>query len=285
MKKFNILVIATLVLSLVIIPVLGGCTPAETSRLKVVTSTSLIAQIVERVGGEMVDVVNIIPPAQCPGHFDVKPGDIQKLADADLFIMHGWQGEKFSQDLIVSANNPDLTVVKLDIPSNPQSNWMTPSVQQEAAEKITTALCQVDTKNSAAYQQLAAEYKDRIAVKEAHLKDRLAEVNLSDVNVICSGMQAAFVRWAGLDIVTTYGRPDSFTPQVVRELVDKGREAKVTLIIDNLQSGRDAGAGIAEELGCQRIILSNFPGGFDNTETWEKAIDRNIELILEAVAQ
>jgi len=72
---------------------------------------------------------------------------------------------------------------------------------------------------------------------------------------------------------------------VVKDLVDKGREENVTLIIDNLQSGQDAGAGIAEELDCTRIILSNFPGGFDNTETWEKAIDRNIELILEAIAQ
>jgi len=59
----------------------------------------------------------------------------------------------------------------------------------------------------------------------------------------------------------------------------------VTLIIDNLQSGQDAGAGIAEELDCDRIILSNFPGGFDNTETWEKAIDENIRRILEIVAQ
>jgi zinc transport system substrate-binding protein len=71
---------------------------------------------------------------------------------------------------------------------------------------------------------------------------------------------------------------------VVKELVDKGREAGVTLIIDNIQSGQDAGAGIAEELGCTRIILSNFPGGFDNTETWEKTIDRNIELIMAALA-
>ena len=72
---------------------------------------------------------------------------------------------------------------------------------------------------------------------------------------------------------------------IVKELVDKGREAKVTLIIDNLQSGKDAGAAIAEELDCERVILSNFPGGFDNTETWEKAIDRNVELILEAIAR
>ena len=97
--------------------------------------------------------------------------------------------------------------------------------------------------------------------------------------------QAGFVAWTGLNVVATYGEPDSLTPQVVTGLVDQGREAKVTLIIDNLQSGKDAGEGIAEELGCRRIILSNFPGGFDNTETWEKAIDRNIELILDAVKQ
>ena len=285
MQKFNILITVTLLLSLVIVSIMGGCAPAETSRLKVVTGTSLMAQIVERIGGDLVDVVNIIPPAQCPGHFDVKPSDIQKLAEADLFLLHGWQGEMFSQDLITSANNPNLTVVRLDIPSNPQSNWMTPSVQQEATDRVAAALSQVDSKNSSIYQKLAAEYKDKIEAKGAEIKAGLAGENLSRINVICSGMQAAFVRWAGLNVVAIYGRPDSFTPQVVKDLVDKGKEENVTLIIENLQSGKDAGAGVAEELGCTRIILSNFPGGLDNTETWEKAIDRNIELILEAIAQ
>jgi len=283
MKRTNIIVSAILVLSLALASLISGCSPSGTAKLKVVTSTSLIAQIVERVGGETVDVVNIIPPAQCPGHFDVKPGDIQKLTDAELFLLHGWQGEMFSQELIDSANNPDLTVVTLDIPSNHQSNWMTPSVQQAATDRVAATLSQVDVENSGAYQASAAEYKNTIAAKEAEITSKLAEANLSNINVMCADMQAAFLNWVGLNVVTFYGRPDSLTPQVVRELVDKGRAENVTLIIDNLQSGQDAGAGIAEELGCKRIILSNFPGGFDNTETWEKAIDRNIELILEAV--
>ena len=115
MKKISILLVATVVLTLVLASLGIGCSEKSTGKLKVVTSTSLIAYIVERVGGDQVEVVNIIPPAQCPGHFDVKPGDIQKLADADLFLLHGWQGEKFSQELIASANNPDLTVVKIDV--------------------------------------------------------------------------------------------------------------------------------------------------------------------------
>jgi len=105
------------------------------------------------------------------------------------------------------------------------------------------------------------------------------------LTVLCADMQVGFLRWVGFNVVAAYGRPDSLTPQVVRELVDTGREADVTLIIDNLQSGQDAGVPIAMDIGCPRIILSNFPGGFDNTETWEKAISRNIELIMGAIAE
>jgi len=281
MRKYYHLVIAVLVLGLVFASLLGGCSPEDTSKLKVVTSTSLIASIVERVGGDKVDVVNIIPPAQCPGHFDVKPSDIQKLADADLFLLHGWQGEMFSQELIASANNPDLTVITIDI----QGNWMTPPVQIEAIDKITASLSQVDAGNGSAYQKSAAEIKDTVEAKGADVEERLVKANLSRVNVICAEEQAGFVQWAGFNIIATYGRPDSLTPQVVKELVDKGREGKVTLIIDNMQSGQDAGAGIAEELGSDRVILSNFPAGYENTETWEKAIDYNVELLLAAITQ
>jgi len=285
MKKFKVLIIGILVLGLVVALIVGGCESAKTSKLKVVTSTSLIASIAEQVGGDMVDVVNIIPPAQCPGHFDIKPGDIQKLADADLFLLHGWQGEMFAEELIASANNPDLTVVKVNVRVGENADWMAPPVQQAAVDKIVAALSEIDAENATAYQALAAEYKDSIATKEAEIEARLAEEDISGINVMCADMLEGFIQWTGLNIVATYGRPDSLTPQVVQELVDTGREENVTLIIDNLQSGQDAGAGIAEELGCTRIILIDLPGGFDNTETWEKAIDYDIELILEAIAQ
>jgi len=285
MKKFKVPIVGMLVLSLVIASILSGCETAETSQLKVVTSTSMMAQIVERVGGDMVNVVNIIPPAQCPGHFDVKPGDIQELADADLFLLHGWQGEMFSQELITSANNPDLTVATIDVKVGENTNWMAPPVQQAAIDRIVATLSEVDAENSSAYQELAAEYKDSVTAKEAEIRAKLAREDPAGTNVMCADMLVGFVQWTGLNVVTSYGRPDSLTPQVVQELVDTGREEKVILIIDNLQSGQDAGAGLAEELGCERIILTNFPGGFDDTETWEKAIDYDIELILEAIAQ
>ncbi len=281
MKKFHFIVTALMTLSLIVGVLLGGCSTESSTKLKVVTSTSLLAQIVERVGGDKVSVVNIIPPAQCPGHFDVKPGDIQKLADAQLFIIHNWQGEKFSDDLIASANNKSLTTVKVEL----AGNWMTPPVQRDAADKIAAALAQIDPRNSAAYQKAATEYKAVVTAKESEVKARLGQVNLSVVNVLCDEQQTGFVKWVGLNIISTYGRPETFTPQIVKDLVDKGKVGKVALVIDNMQTGGESGKALAEELSVKHIVLSNFPGGYENTETWEKAIDKNVELILNSTGK
>lgn len=271
-------VIGILLLSLVS-AILGGCNKIEGAKLKVVTTTALIQQIVERVGGKYVTVSNIIPPAQCPGHFDVKPADIQSLADADLFLMHGWQGEKFSQSLIDAVNSTNLSVVKINI----GGNWMIPSVQSLAVDEVASILSKMDAENSSVFQKAADDYKKKISAEEAEIKERLSRANLSAVNVLGSAMQADFLEWAGLNVIGTYGEADSLTPQAVKDLVDDGKAAKVSLVIDNLQNGADAGEGIAEELGAKRITISNFPGGFADTETWEKAIEKNIELILNAI--
>jgi len=277
------LALLILVLTLVANLVSGGCTAKEAEKLQVVTSTSLLAQIVERVGGEKVDVVNIISPAQCPGHFDVKPGDIQRLADAGIFLMHGWQGEKFTDDLITSANNPDLSVFVIDI--DIKDNWMTPQVQSQAIDIITGIISQADSKNSADFQKNAGDFKAAVNAKGTEMAEKLAEASVSEINVMCAEQQTGFVQWAGFNIVATFGRPDSLTPQVVKDLVDSGRESNVTLIIDNMQSGQDAGVGVAEELGSARVILSNFPGCYENTETWEKTIEYNVALLLAAIGQ
>jgi len=281
MKKLGVFVAVILGLSLVAGMLLGGCSAENTAKLKVVTSTSLIAQIAERIGGDKVEVVNIIPPAQCPGHFDVKPGDIQKLADARLFIIHNWQGEKFSDEIVASADNKDLIMVKVEI----AGNWMTPSVQKEAADKIAAALIDVDPDNTSAYQKGADEYKSAVTAKESEVKEQLGQVDFAAVSVLCDEQQAGFVNWSGFNVIATYGRPETFTPQIVKELVDKGRESGVTLVIDNMQTGGESGKSLAEELGVNQVTLSNFPGGYDDTETWEKALDKNIDLLLKSVAE
>jgi zinc transport system substrate-binding protein len=275
------LLIGVILLTLAIL--LPGCSGGEPSgKLKVVTTTSLIASIVERVGGDKVEVADIIPPAQCPGHFDVKPSDIQMLADASLFLMHGWQGEQFSQQLIESANNPDLD----SIPLNIAGNWMTPAVQAQAVGNITAILSEIDPQNASYFQSNADLELSNITAKANELETRLAAGNLSQINVICDVQITDLVQWAGFNVIASYNYDDITTKLKIRqELIDQGKQAGVALIIGNLQSGsEDAATTIASEIGAVPVTISNFPGGFANTETWAKAIDKDVNLMLQAVA-
>jgi zinc transport system substrate-binding protein len=266
---------------LLILPVLSACDKNQNSRLKVVTSTSLIEYIVQEIGGNNVEVINMVPPNQHPGNFDVKPGDIEKLANASLFLLHGYPGEAYADKLIASANNQNLVVSKINV----DGNWMIPSVQMTATDKIASILSEVDPSNASSYMNSAENYKKKIQAKETTIKNRLLEANVSKINVIASIRQADFLGWAGFNVVATFGGTQSLTPQVVKDLVDQGRVANVVLIVNNIQDGQDAGKAIAEELDAQNLNLSNFPGGLDDTETWEKALDRNVTILLDAIVR
>lgn len=284
MKKLKIVMAAVGIL-LLLGSVLTGCSESEIKGVKVVTTTSLLGQIVERIGGDKVHAVNIIPPSQCPGHFDVKPGDIQMLSDAPLFLMHGWQGEMFTDELVASANNPDLLTVVINAKAGENVNWMAPPVQKDGVDKVVAALSQVDSENSEFYKESADKYKTEVDEKAAELQVIITETNFADIKVICNEKLTGLVRWMGLDVIKTYGRPDELTSQIIRELVDTARAEGVVLFIDNLQAGADSAVQMANEAGCEQITFTNFPGGFDGTETWAKAIQYDVDLILEAISQ
>ena len=275
-KLLPVFVVVVLLVSVI----LAGCANTGTTSLKVVTSTSHLEQLVQTIGGDMVDVINIVPAASHPGDFDASPGDIKKLADADLFLWHNWPGEVYVSTLIDSADNPDMEVVTVEI----QGSWMTPQVQLQAIDKVSETLSRIDADNAAEYEKNAEAYKDEVQAAEVEVKAMLSQESLSEVNVLCAGWQAGFIGWCGFKVVKTYGLPVPPTLGEIEELIGLGKEAGVSLVIDNLHDNPDAGKPIASELGCKRVVLYNFPGVDTSTKTWIDTFKTNVDLLLEAVS-
>ncbi|MGB9792505.1 MAG: metal ABC transporter substrate-binding protein [Thermacetogeniaceae bacterium] len=257
----------------------AGCGQKQAEKFTVATGSTLIADIVRAVGGEKVDVSNIVPPGTCPGHFDLKPDDVRKLASAKLLLYHDWQGNTFNKSVLASAGNKELVAVPVAV----AGNWMAPPVQKEAIKRIAQILGEKDAANKAYYEENAERLMATVTDEERKLKERLQSAKVAGRKVICAEMQAGFLKWAGFDVVATYGRPEDLTPKKLQELIEKGKAQGVGLIVDNLQSGPDAGKGLAEELGAARVTLSNFPGGFAGTETWKAAVEKNVDLLLSAL--
>jgi zinc transport system substrate-binding protein len=247
----------------------------------IMAGSSFITNIIQDVADGKVETRTLIPPGLCPGHYDLKPSDIEALANSKALFIHNYQ-QSFQNIVgaIEAAENPDLIIMAINI----TGNWMTPAVQAEAVSKIAQALGEIDQENAAYYQGKAADRAQAILAKGEQVEDRLLEARVEEVKVICADMQAGFVKWAGFDVVATYGRPEDLSVAEVEELIVKAKGAGVALVIDNLQSGATAAsAAMAQDIGAIQVTISNFPGGFEDTETWEKAIDKNVDLLLEAL--
>ena len=269
---------SALLAALVIVVAVSGCSQPAKSRLPVATSTTLMGYIVQQVGGDSVDVLNIVPASQHPGNFDAKPSDIEKLARAKLFLVHGFPGETYVPAIIKAANNPDLKLLTI----SDNRSWMTPEVQIAAADMVAVALSDADPPNKSAYEARAKQYKDRVAAKATAVRAKLSASNVATLKAISSGFQAPFAAWAGVKVVGTYLTQESLTLQFVQDLEDKGKAQGVNVVIDNVHSGAEIGKGIAEDLKAKHIVLVYFPGGLPNTETWEKAIDYDVSQLVEA---
>ncbi len=277
-RKFLLIVLAAHLLVALLVSLSCSRPSAD-----IVAGSSLIAGVAQDIAGDKLEIHNLIPPGMCPGHYDVKPSDVETLANSKAFIIHNWQQDKANIiGLIDAADNPELIVKVIDVPDAP----MVPEVQSEAIDKIAQALSEIDLANSEYYQGRAEERTQAILAKGQEVKNRLQEGKVSQAKVICSDYQAGFISWAGFDVVATYGRPEDLSVAEVEKLINQAKQAGVALVIDNLQSGATATSeAIAKDIGAIQVIISNFPGGFEGTETWEKAVDKNVDLILEALAQ
>ena len=262
---------------------LFSCAHAANAPMSIVAGSSLIANVIQDVAGDNVKPHTLIPPGVCPGHYDIKPSDIEALANSKALFIHGYQQDfKNMTEVIQAAKNQNLVIKVIDV----QGNWMVPQVQAEAVIKIAQALSELDPENSSYYQENAEKRKQAILAYGEEIEKRLREARLSEIKVICADKQAGFVKWVGFEIVATYGRPEELSVADVEKLIAKAREASVSLVIDNLQSGATATSeAMARDIGAIQVTISNFPGGFENTETWEKAVKRNIELLLAAVEE
>ncbi|GAH87358.1 unnamed protein product, partial [marine sediment metagenome] len=177
-------------------------------RLKVVSTTSLIGNIVEKIGGEKVQVVIIVPGGQCPGHFDIRPGDVKVLEEARLLLEHGIEGELFIEDMLNLVENKNLHRMTL----NENGNWMIPEIQLQAVDKIVDVLCRIKPECENIFRENAGDYKRAVKNLARDIRLKAKELKVGKVTVASSEMQSEFVDWLGFNIAVIYGRPDNFNP-------------------------------------------------------------------------
>jgi zinc transport system substrate-binding protein len=93
-------------------------------------------------------------------------------------------------------------------------------------------------------------------------------------------MQKEVLQWMGLRVVGEYGRPEAMSAREVVRLSKIGKDQHAIAVVDNLQSGPDAGKGIAEALGVPHVVLTNFPSEKGYLATLEGNVDAVVAAVM-----
>src|SRR5947207_3171097 len=134
-------------------------TPAPDA-IKVVTTTTVFADIVSNVGGSRVSASSIIPPGVGPEDYEPKPDDARKLGDADLIVSNGVGLDDFLVRLLANAggDHPRLVLgdgiptITVDGEPNPHF-WLDPSlVKDYYLPAIVAKLTSVDPGGGPTYR-------------------------------------------------------------------------------------------------------------------------------------
>ena len=152
---------------------------------------------------------------------------------------------------------------------------MIPDIQKTAAQKITGILAEKLPHEEAALHKNLSHYENQIDRLVKNLQNTLAAFH--GTPVACSKMNEEFVKWLGMNVVTTFPRDEDISVKSMNRVITTARKEKVKLVINNQQSSGKVGKTIAYELGVPLVVLSNFPSLSKKGNPYIETLKRNCE--------
>ncbi|MGZ8513995.1 MAG: metal ABC transporter substrate-binding protein, partial [Candidatus Limnocylindrales bacterium] len=249
-----------------------GGSGAPAGALTVVTTTTVFADIIRNVGGDLVNVTSLVPRGGDVHTFEPKPSDIQAVSKAKLLVMNGLGLDDWLGKTIDNASVSGTPLIKLaaDLPAvdllpgedpgtqNPHL-WMNVKYGELYVDRIVQALTSVDAAHAAEYDRQAAAYKTRLDSLDASVRARIATIPASNRKLVT--FHDAFPYYASAYGITIVGvavhapgqDPSAgYTAQLITAIRDAGVKAIFseaqfpTKLVDQL--GAETGATVVSNL-------------------------------------
>ena len=139
---------------------------AQGERPKVAASTTIVADVLARVGGDDIDLTaRTLPPGADPHEFEPTPREIETLSQANVLFISGLGYEMILQGAICQAGLAPATValsegLESDVdPAESPHVWLDPRNVMLWVDDATRALGALDPAHTEVYSARAAAYR------------------------------------------------------------------------------------------------------------------------------
>lgn len=251
----------------------AGPSAAPDGVVRVVATTTILADMAVQVGGARVTVDSLVPKGGEVHTFDPTPSDVRRVTEARLIVRNGLGLDDWLTQLIRnSGSSATIIAVGEDLPGvtylggdpagggvvNPHL-WLNPAYGALYATRIADSLAAIDPAHAADYRSSAEAYGSELATIDADARARLGAI--PEANRVVISFHDAFPYFAaayGLTIDGTIVDAPGQDPSAaqVAALVDLVKAKGIKAIFAEAQFnndlvraiGRDTGATVVADL-------------------------------------
>lgn len=302
MRKFwNVFLVGSLVLFL-----LTGCgstqkttagdtknDQAQGEKLSVYTSFYPMYDFASKIGGDKVNIVNMVPAGTEPHDWEPTASDITGLEKTDVFIYNGAGMEHWVGDVLKSIQNKDLIAVEAsegltlmeghheheDEDENKDEDehseeeeydphvWLSPLNAKKQMENIKNAFTKADPENKDYYEANYTKYAADFDALDKEFKDTLSGFTKKDIIVSHEAFgylcKAYGLNQIGIEGLSPDSEPD---PARMAEIIEFAKEHDVKVIFFEELVSPKVAKTIADATKAETAVLSPIEGLSDEQQ-------------------
>ena len=243
-----------LVLLLVAIVGLAACSSqksssdSSSSKLNVVATNSIIADITKNIAGDKINLHSIVPVGQDPHEYEPLPEDVKKTSKADLIFYNGINletgGNAWFTKLVENAQkkeNKDYYAVSEGVDviylegqnekgkEDPHA-WLNLENGIIYAQNIAKRLIEKDPDNKATYENNLKAYVEKLTALDKEAKEKFNNIPEEKKMIVTS--EGCFKYFSkAYNVPSAYiweiNTEEEGTPDQIKSLVEKLRKTKV----------------------------------------------------------
>lgn len=256
---------------------------APGDKLKVIASIFPLYDFAHAVGGEKVSVSMLIPAGADAHNYELRPDEIVKVINTDVFLFINFEMEHWAHKIIGSAAEktnmlavetghgtillPLTASFQHDLPANHEQQtsrfdphiWLDFANAQIIIDNITEAFINKDQKNSDYYKNNAREYKSRLSALDKKYRRGLTKCQSNTILHAGHWAFAYLAKRYKLKYIAAYSTSAEAEPlpENIFNLVEQTKKMKTPYIFYEDFIAPRLARTIAQETGAELLKLNN----------------------------